>query len=258
MNETQKSCFVIQVFDKGKYDKRYEEVYLKAIEDIDLSAIRADKVLGTKPIIETIEECISSADIVLADISESNENVFLELGYALAKNKPCVIIADKDERSELPFDVRHRPVIFYDTHSPSSFISLRKKISVNLKAQLDKEKRVILSNIKTHGDISMEEYENIVIGIILSESHSQPDGVSTYYVQREFDRFDYSPSTLGVAIEALKNRKLINIVTLIDDEWGRDYTAYSLTDEGTRYVLENRSVFVAKKPAVEEDPDISF
>jgi len=258
MNETKKSCFVIQVFDEGKYDKRYEEVYLKAIEDIDLSAIRADKVLGTKPIIEIIEENISSANIILADISESNENVFLELGYALAKNKPCVIIADKDKRSALPFDVRHRPVIFYDTHSPSSFISLRKKISVNLKAELDKEKRVILSNAKTHGDISMEEYENIVIGIILSESQSQPNGVSSHYVSREFNRFDYSPATLGVAIEALKDRKLIKIITLTEDEWNQEYTAYSLTDEGTKYVLENRSVFVAKKLDSEENFDIPF
>ena len=258
MSEPKKTCFVIQVFDEGKYDKRYNEVYLKSIEAVDLTPIRADKVLGTKPIIETIEESISSADVVLADISESNENVFLELGYALAKNKPCVIIADKEIRSELPFDVRHRPVIFYNTHSPSSFSSLGKKISSNLKAELEKEKRIILSNVKTHGEISLEEYENIVIGIILSESQSEPNGVSAHYVSREFEQFDYSPSTLGVAIESLKNKNLINIIKLTDDQWGQEYTAYSLTDDGTRYVLENRSVFVAKKPVSDEEFDIPF
>jgi len=80
MAEYEKTCFMVQWFDGGKYDKRYQEIYKGAIEKANLKPIRADEVLGTRPIIETIESQIASCDAVLADISEPNENVFLELG----------------------------------------------------------------------------------------------------------------------------------------------------------------------------------
>lgn len=263
MTESEKTCFVIQQFDGGKYDKRYREIYKGAIENAALVPIRADEVLGTKPIIETIENHITSCDAVLADISENNENVFLELGYALAENKPCVIICDKEDRSALPFDIRHRPVIFYDSHSPSSFNRLGQSITSNLKAEVSKNSQLRRANVKSiTGDTTIEDYENTVIGIILSKSHFYPDGVSVNWIKRDFEQFGYSETTLSVAFASLSEMGFIEQKELYDDESHEHYMAYRLNDDGMRYVLDNRKIFTSKKEivSVNEGPkdDIPF
>lgn len=259
MTETQKTCFVIQRFDGDKYDKRYTEIYKDAIEQASLNPIRADEVLGTKPIIETIETQIASCEAVLAEISENNENVFLELGYALAKNKPCVIICDKEVRKNLPFDIRHRPVIFYDSHSPSSFNRLAHLITAHLRTEVGKDKQVRRANVhKKDGELTIEDYENIVIGIILAKAHTNPEGISTYWINRDFEKFNYTETTLSLSLASLIEKGLVFQDELYDDETHEKYQGFKLTDDGMRYVLDNRDIFVTKNEAPIPDDEIPF
>lgn len=239
---------MIQCFDGGKYDRRFDEVYKPGIERAKLRPIRADLVLGTRPIIETIEGQISKADAILADISENNENVFLELGYALALNKASVIICDKEKRTQLPFDVRHRPVIFYDTHTPSSFNKLSDQISQNLSAEINRDRQIIQANVPsiTNGE-TVEDYENVIIGIILSHLHDSHEGISAYMINRDFEKFGYVESTMSVALGSLTNKKFILKVELYDQRSEEKYTGYQLTDNGMSYVIQNRHIFAAKK-----------
>jgi len=65
-----KTCFVIQCFDNSIYDKRYKETFAPAIERGGAKPIRADEVLGTRPIVEKIEEGLHSADVAFAEVSE--------------------------------------------------------------------------------------------------------------------------------------------------------------------------------------------
>jgi len=174
--------------------------------------------------------------------------VFLELGYALALNKAAVIICDKEKRQQLPFDVRHRPIIFYDTHSPSSFNKLVDLISLNLKAEIDRDKKIQRANVKSSSNgVSMDEYENIVIGILLSYHHSDQDGLSAHIINRDFEKFSYSNSTLSVALGLLTSKGYVEKVELWEDQTEEKYIAYKLTDDGMRYILENRSIFAAKR-----------
>jgi len=86
-------CFVIQPFDDGgKFDKRYEEVYKKAIDKAGIEAYRIDKDPSTRNI--EIEEKIASSKICFADITEDNPNVWYELGYAFARGKDVVMVSD--------------------------------------------------------------------------------------------------------------------------------------------------------------------
>lgn len=257
VKDIEKTCFVIQRFDGGKFDKRYIEIFKKAIEDSSLKPVRADEVLGTRPIIETIESQITSCDAVLAEISENNENVFLELGYALAKNKPCVIICDKEVRNDLPFDIRHRPIIFYDSHSPSSFKRLTRLITSHLKEEIGRDKQVRMANVqKKSGELSMEDYENAVLGIILSKTHTYPEGVSIYWISQDFEKLNYNETTLSLALTSLKEKGLILQDELYDEETRENYQAFRLSDDGLRYVLDNRDIFVAKKEPVYAPPPI--
>jgi hypothetical protein len=49
-------CFVIQPFDSGKFDKRFEDVYRPAIEAAGLDAYRVDLDPGVDVPIDAIKE----------------------------------------------------------------------------------------------------------------------------------------------------------------------------------------------------------
>lgn len=63
------TCFVIQPFDAGKFDKRFLDIYKPAIEAAGLDAYRVDKDPGVSVPIDAIESGIKSASICLADIT---------------------------------------------------------------------------------------------------------------------------------------------------------------------------------------------
>jgi tetratricopeptide (TPR) repeat protein len=94
-------------------------------------AKRADELHRPGLIDQLYTEWLLDADVVLADLTFSNPNVFYELGIRQAlSRKSTVLIAQKD--SDLPFDVRNQAVIYYDYfHGPSAA-----KFHTDLKAGL--------------------------------------------------------------------------------------------------------------------------
>jgi hypothetical protein len=74
------TCFVIQPFDDGPFDKRYEDVFVPAIRAAGMEPYRVDRDPAASIPIEDIEKGIRSAGACLADISEPNQNVWFELG----------------------------------------------------------------------------------------------------------------------------------------------------------------------------------
>ena len=63
-------------------------------------------------IIADITRRLQEADIVIADTTPQNPNVFYELGYAHAIGKPTIVLAEKGR--ELPFDVSGFRTLFYE------------------------------------------------------------------------------------------------------------------------------------------------
>src|SRR5580698_7444267 len=90
------TCFVIQPFDAGKFDKRYNDVYAHAIKDAGLEPYRVDKDPAAGVPIEAIEEGIRTSAICLADITTDNPNVWYELGFAFASGRPVVMVCSKE------------------------------------------------------------------------------------------------------------------------------------------------------------------
>lgn len=56
-------CFVIQPFDGGPFDKRYDDVYVKAISDAGLEPYRVDRDPRASIPIDTIAARIRESDI---------------------------------------------------------------------------------------------------------------------------------------------------------------------------------------------------
>jgi len=78
-----------------------------------LIAVRADQITRLGRITDQIMGALGSADIVIADITGRNPNVFWELGYAYALGKPCALLMRRGD--EAPFDIYDHRRIDYES-----------------------------------------------------------------------------------------------------------------------------------------------
>lgn len=128
------SCFVMQPFG-GTLGGYYETIFKPAIEQAGLSAVRADaEIFGTGKIMDQIWRGIRSADVLVAELTTKNPNVFYELGLAHALEKPVVLVSSNQE--DVPFDLRHIRVILYDQADPFWGQKLIDKIADNIKSAI--------------------------------------------------------------------------------------------------------------------------
>ena len=74
------TCFVIQPFDRGAFDKRYDDTIAPAIAAAGLEPYRVDRDPRVVVPIDQIEEGIRASQACVADISTDNPNVWYELG----------------------------------------------------------------------------------------------------------------------------------------------------------------------------------
>jgi hypothetical protein len=105
------SCFVIMPFASDFND--VYKVIGKTVAKHAFHCIRADERYVTGPIIEDALDQIERADLIVADFTGRNANVFYEAGYARALRKPVIQIAQSV--SDLPFDVQHLRTFPYST-----------------------------------------------------------------------------------------------------------------------------------------------
>lgn len=110
------SCFVMMPFAMplGGY---YEAVYKPAIEKAGLQPVRADaEIFGAGQIMNQVWSGIRRAKVLVAELTTRNPNVFYELGLAHALKKPVVLISSNED--DVPFDLKHIRVIYYDVNDP--------------------------------------------------------------------------------------------------------------------------------------------
>jgi hypothetical protein len=132
---TDGNCFVMQPF-AAPYGGYYETLFKPAIEKAGLHPLRADaEIFGTGKIIDQIWRGISSAKVLLAELTTKNANVYYELGLAHALGKPVVLVAANE--SDVPFDLRHIRVVYYDREDPFWGSKLVDKIAENVRSAID-------------------------------------------------------------------------------------------------------------------------
>jgi len=97
------------------FDAGFSDVYRaikKGVEDEGSNCERADNLWTDHKIIQTIVTLICQADMIIADCSKRNPNVFYEAGIAHTLGKDVVLLA-QDIEHDIPFDLRHLSVIKY-------------------------------------------------------------------------------------------------------------------------------------------------
>ncbi len=104
--------FVVMQFSE-EYNQLYSQVIKPVCEEYGYECLRGDEYFTTGTIIKDIIDAINESAIIIADITPNNPNVFYEVGYSHALNKPTILLSDK-KRDKLPFDVSGFRTLFYD------------------------------------------------------------------------------------------------------------------------------------------------
>jgi hypothetical protein len=109
----------------------YQLIYEPAIRKAGLRPIRADAdIFGTGKIMDQIWSGIMAAKVLVAELTSRNPNVFYELGLAHALQKPVVLISSNGD--DVPFDLKHIRVIYYDLNDPFWGEKLIEKVAENI------------------------------------------------------------------------------------------------------------------------------
>jgi hypothetical protein len=121
----------------------YASVYKPAIERAKLTPIRADAdIYGTGKIIDQIWKGIHAARVLVAELTGRNPNVLYELGLAHALYKPVVLVSSN--KDDVPFDVQHVRVIYYEKEDPFWGQKLIEKVAENILSALQNPRDAVL------------------------------------------------------------------------------------------------------------------
>ncbi len=119
-----KTAFVIMPF-MDEYKDIFMLGFREVLSNYGYVCIRVDEVQFNDRILDKIKSLIEEADLIVAELTEHNPNVYYELGMAHALNKNVVMCTKKI--SNAPLDVRGFNHIIYN-----DIVELREKLSKRL------------------------------------------------------------------------------------------------------------------------------
>jgi hypothetical protein len=103
------------VFVAMPFTDEFEDVYYYGIEPAVRAAgflcERADTRSFSGDILDWIKVRIQSAELVVADLTTANANVYLEVGYAWGQRRPTILLTR--DVNDLKFDVRGQRCVVY-------------------------------------------------------------------------------------------------------------------------------------------------
>ena len=256
------TCFVIQPFDQGKFDKRYNDIYKPSIEAAGLEPYRVDKDPGVLVPIEAIERGIRGSAICLADITSDNPNVWYELGFAFAAGRPVVMVCSEERTGiKYPFDIQHRSIIPYLADSPSDFETLKRRLTERLQSILDQD--AVLDAIAEQDPVSpvhgLSQPEVLVLAVIAGDVYLPAQATTAISVKRSAERAGITPMGFNLAVRRLLAKKLVAEEDLWDEHDGEKYDGIRITEAGWSWIDANDAKFVLHRPGRNhEDDEIPF
>jgi hypothetical protein len=105
-------AFVVMEFSEPFQDV-YHKLIRVAASQAEIIAENVGEQLGPGNILDDISKGIADCALVIAEVSPPNANVFYEVGFAHALDKPTILIAKKG--TTLPFDLKVHRCLFYET-----------------------------------------------------------------------------------------------------------------------------------------------
>ena len=107
------SVFLIMPFGDD-FDDVCEGFLKPVLQGVGFIVDRADDIESQQNILRDILEQIVRSDLIVADLTTANPNVFYELGIAHALKKPVILITQSI--ADVPFDLKSYRLLEYNTH----------------------------------------------------------------------------------------------------------------------------------------------
>lgn len=137
-SDKMKQCFVVSPIGeegsaiRSNADKLFKYILKPVCEKCDFEAIRVDQINDADSIMQTIIKHLEEADLVIADVSGCNPNVFYEIGYRARTKKPIIHLKTKEER--LPFDINTIRTLEYDLTDLDSVEEIKRRLVKTIKS----------------------------------------------------------------------------------------------------------------------------
>jgi nucleoside 2-deoxyribosyltransferase len=106
-----RESFCLMPFSKN-FDDVYKFGIKAACNNIGVQCERVDEQLFQEYVTDRIFAQIRSADMIIADMTRRNPNVFYEVGYAHALDKLTILLTSTTD--DIPFDLRNRRHLIYN------------------------------------------------------------------------------------------------------------------------------------------------
>ena len=103
-------AFILMPFS-NEFNDIYKFGIKETAKNIGIKAERIDERLYTEGMLSRIHSQIDQSDLIIADMTGRNPNVFYEIGYAHAKNKLCVHLTQ--DTTDILSDLQHQRHIIY-------------------------------------------------------------------------------------------------------------------------------------------------
>lgn len=145
-------------------------------EKYGFKVTRIDQELLIGTILDKITDHLDRDELVIADITGNNANVFLEIGYRMAVKKPIILIAHNREHP-YPFDISGYNILSYGMNVDEADV---------FKTKLDR----MINSLKDH-DPEKSTYENIRTGLG-SDCAYVFDAIMSEYKKRRNNGKDFS------------------------------------------------------------------
>jgi hypothetical protein len=148
-------AFIVRPFGTKNgidFDRIERELVRPALERVKIAGVTTADILEAGNIRIDMFEMLLNSDVVIADISIHNANVFYELGIRHAlRSRQTILIRGRrragatDAPADVPFDIRTDRYFEYDPDSPGTAISLLISVLNDSHASLRKDSPVFLS-----------------------------------------------------------------------------------------------------------------
>jgi len=142
MSKTKKKAFIISPIGSPETDVReradtVKDLLIKPIveDEFNFDCKRVDESYDIPKIDESIIDHLINDDLVIADLTDHNANVFYELAVRHCFAKPVILLISSGQR--IPFDISTYRAIFYDLKDVKTFEEAKKEFRAQVQAVVD-------------------------------------------------------------------------------------------------------------------------
>lgn len=213
-------CFVLMPFSEA-FDDVYQIGIKEACERGGAYCERVDEQIFEGSMLQRIYNQIAKADIIIADMTGKNANVFYEAGYAHALGKVTILLTQ--DAADIPFDLKHFPHIVYGSKVSDLREMLQKRVAHYVENPPTKQSDVKLDVELFLGDkrLSSGDVEFVWDATLIADSQLSIQNLG----QRT-----YAPGELRVGIIAP------NVIRVWASHGERSFSSSWLPDRRIHYV----------------------